>query len=1039
MNNDVPMLRIKSMITYMKGIIWSSLYNKDRFITFKHIDKSSKLHEIKANNRSLLNDIHMMYNDIVILWSKIATLMKELKKIKLIKQRDNLIILIKNFYINKNNKKFKLNLFKLKVINQRILVIDKGLNVVKVKYPKKLNYSESEINVILNMSERRQKNCIKKRSKYLYGSMYLYFILYIIYSSNNKYKIDNDIKNLYTLKIFNYFNKHNFNIYFCKIKYLRDFIKAYFLDKQYYKTYLYYYNLYLFFKSKCFDVILNFEDYKYEWDKILRPDWHIDEDFPRFYKPSVKEKKPARMSTDFYDYIKRKNRVRWLTKYNLPLERVNESWNIVAKGPDDEPSIKIKRDLRNKKKHLTRHDNLYFFFTIYEFGLKLHDKLLSNYFNYDFFGITNVKIKYPIEWVPRIPFFKKIKKNYNIDNKNEIKILNSPYIDPSEKSFNLSKPNNYKNKFVINNKNLIKTSFNNIKWYLINRKSYLIYTTSDLIYIYNTYIKQDNNKNNKNFNININLIHIKNYRIKMPMSFFFLYTVYSIQHRRARYNLYIRGHFYFQEYFSKMHYFIWNNSTTGRIISNKYYSTFLGAKWNTFYHLSGYVELKWFNNWFFFYNGCNSKLKKVFSVQNNFSRSLFNLLLNNSVILNIIKKKNIINYFFKEHIHNYYAIQKLYNLYNGYYLFMSKNVTKYDKRFLFSEFSYFEYDEMIKNIYILQPDVNFYIEYITKKTALVNYFNILININYINFYFLNDFFNFKKDNILTQTIKSLNFYDKIFYIIIFLVDSFFFKYFYKKYFPKRIKKFYTFVDYIRFNLLSMSFTYINKELNQLNYVNISNNKAKRNSYTVYEYIEETVFNLAKARIKSKKKFKAKNKFIQTLFNLPKFSFLMHFLYWKIDTSNNVSTNFAYSNYILQTNIAINSIYVQRFKELAYQISFLFKKHEVSRDYIERYYYIMDILKGHYWELLLNNIEFILLLFNLNIKKYSQLLLSLKINPYKNFIYSNFIYRYYIYNIWLESRYYDNWFYDSKKRIYWIYKKFFKHEGKYFYSRKNDII
>jgi hypothetical protein len=166
---------------------------------------------------------------------------------------------------------------------------------------------------------------------------------------------------------------------------------------------------------------------------------------------------------------------------------------------------------------------------------------------------------------------------------------------------------------------------------------------------------------------------------------------------------------------------------------------------------------------------------------------------------------------------------------------------------------------------------------------------------------------------------------------------------------------------------------------------------------------------------------------------------MHYLYWKIDSSNSHPTNFAYSNYILQTNIAINSIYLQRFKDLANQISFLFQKAKVSYDYAEKYYYIMDILKGHYWELLMYNIEFILLFFFLNIKKYSRLLLNLKINSYMKFIYSNFVYRYYIYNIWLESRYYDNWFHDSKKRIYWIYKKFFKHEGKYFYSKKNDII
>lgn len=1027
--SDALMTDVIKTMKYITDIIFFSFsFNKKKnvFINFTNIDKSSKIHEIKVNKRIFLSEKNMLYKDIVVIWSKISVLIKELKKIKLIYQRNSLIKFIKNVYFKKK-KYLSFNLFnKIQILSRRLLLIDKGLDFVKVKYPKKLNYLDAEIDVVLSMPSAVRKNCIKKRSNNLLRSLYLYFILIIIYNTKNIYIQNNNIKNLYTLKIFNYFNKHNFNYYFCKIKYLQDLIKVYILDKQYYKTYIYYYNLYLFFKSKYFNVILNFEDYKYEWDKILRPDWNIDEDFPRFYKPSVKEKKPARMSTDFYDYIKRKNRVRWLTKYNLPLKRVNESWNIVAKGPDNEEAIKKKRDLKNIKKHLTRHDNLYFFFTIYEFGLKLHDKLLSNYFNYDFFGITNVKIKdSKLFWVPYIPFYKKIIKNYN-NKENEIKVLNSPYMSLSTNNCNsILKLNNYKNKFKFNI-NLIKSNWNNIKWHLINRKSNLIYTKSNLIYIYNTYFKKSNDLT-KYFNTNIDLIHITHYRIKVPIEFFFLYTVYSIQHRRARYNLYVRSHLYFQEYFSKMYFFIWNNSTTGNIISNKYYSPFLGAKYNTFYSLSGYIELKWFNKFFFFYNVSNSKLLNVLNLKNNFTKPLFNLLLNNSSILNMINKKNLAEDFFDNYIHDYYSIQKLYNLYNGYYLYINKNITKFDKFFLFSEFAYCEYDVMVKNIYMLQPDINFYIKYIIKKTALLNYLNILININYINFYFLNDLFNLKKDNLLTQAIKSLNFYDKIFYFLIFLLDPFFFKYFYKKYFPKRINKIYTFVDYIRFNLLSITLKYKNSV------------KSNSHPFSIYKLVEEYEVKRSKIKTRGRKRIRKNNTLLQAKFNLPKFSFLMHYLYWKIDSSNSHPTNFAYSNYILQTNIAINSIYLQRFKDLANQISFLFQKAEVSYDYAEKYYYIMDMLKGHYWELLMYNIEFILLFFFLNIKKYSRLLLNLKINSYMKFIYSNFVYRYYIYNIWLESRYYDNWFHDSKKRIYWIYKKFFKHEGKYFYSKKNDII
>lgn len=59
---------------------------------------------------------------------------------------------------------------------------------------------------------------------------------------------------------------------------------------------------------------------------------------------------------------------------------------------------------------------------------------------------------------------------------------------------------------------------------------------------------------------------------------------------------------------------------------------------------------------------------------------------------------------------------------------------------------------------------------------------------------------------------------------------------------------------------------------------------------------------------------------------------------------------------------------------------------------------MDILKNHYLELQLYNIEYILFFFFINIKKYYKLLLNTKINSYMKFVYSTFIYRYYISNI-----------------------------------------
>ncbi len=779
----------------------------------------------------------------------------------------------------------------------------------------------------------------RKKVKNLMRGFYLIlFVIFYMYSISQQLFLSK--KNIYTVKTFDYLNKHNFNYYFSKIKIFQDFIKTYVLDQQYNKTYIYYFNLYLFYQLKYFEVLLNFEDYKYELDKILRPDWNIEENYPRFYKPSAKEKKPARMSTDFYDYIKRKNRVRVITKYSLRSKRVNEIWNIVAKGPDNEDLIKEKRDLKNKKKHLVRHDNLYFFYIIYEFGLKIHDKLLANYFNYDFFG--KVKIFQKIE-----------KKDFNL--KNEIKILSSPYIFLSE-----------------SDKDLNEVNENNIENFEFNTQSYLI--------------------------------NIKYYRIKMPFLFFLLYTTYSIFHRRARYNLYVRGDLFFQEHFSKMYYFLWINAGNGRISQNPYYPLYQGQKLHTYYFLSNHVEFKWFNNWFTFYYCYYSKLANIFFVQNAHSKSLFYLLLSNSFVLNLIDKKNLIEYFYEK---SYFRTQYLYELYNGYYLFMEKMVTKFDKLFAFAHFSYFKYESMMKNVYLVPYDKRYLMNYLTKKTALINYFNIIIDTNYINFYFLNDFFNLKKDTILNQTIKSLNFYNKMFRIIFLVLDPFFFKHFYKKCFPRQVTKLVKCVDYIIGALLSVNFIY------------------------EFEYEHELS--------ESETEPEDLNKFINVEFNVPKFSFLMYYLYWRIDTSNMFVFNFAYSNYILQTNVAINSIYKQRFKDLALQMNFLLKKNKVSHIYRDKYYYTMDILKSHYLELLLYNMEYILLFFFLNLNKYSKLLLNLKINPFMKFVYSTLIYRYYIYNIWLESRYYDDWFNSWDKRIFWIYKSFWSHEGQKFYSKPFEII
>lgn len=788
----------------------------------------------------------------------------------------------------------------------------------------------------------------KKKIKHLMRGFYL-ILLVIFCMYNNSQQLILSKKNIYTLKTFNYFNKHYFNSYFYKINMFQYFTKAHFLDKHYYNTYVQYFNLFLLYKSNYLEVLLNFEDYKYEQDKVFRPDWNIPENYIKYYKPSETEKKPVRMYTEFFEYMGkwRKNRARKITKYSLRLKRINFPWNIVEKGPDNEELIEKKRNLKILKKYLTRHDNLYFFFIIYEFALKLYDNLLLNYFNYDFFGKVKIFLK---------------NEKINMDYNNEIKILSSPYLYLSEKDLN------------------------------------------------NVVEQNSNQQSLSEFNTRIHLINIKYYKIKIPFLIFLLHTTYSIYHRRARYNLYIRGDLFFQENFSKMQYFLWVNSdVSSRISKNKYYPLFYSQRLYTFYSFSNHVELNWFNKWFAFYYCYHVKLKRVLIMQNDYNKSLFNLLSNNSFVLNIINKKNFIKFFYDN---SYFRTQYLYDLYNGYYLFMENPVTKYDKLFAFAHFSYLEYEPMIKNVYLVPYDKRFLIQHLIKKTALINYLSILIDINYTNFYFLNDLFNFENEDILYTVEKSLNFYHKMFRIIFMLLDPFFFKYFYQKYFAiKRRRKHLRFLflkcaDYIMYALLSISFTY---------------------TFNGYNIIPLT------------KKQEARLKNIKIEFNFFKFNFLMYNLSWKIETSNTFVFNFAYSDYILQTNIAINSIYQQRFKDLASQINFLFKKFKIFDDFRNKYYYIMDVLKNHYLELLLYNVEYILFFFLINIKKYSKLLLNSQINSHMKFTYSIFIYRYYIYNIWLESRYYDNWFYDWNKRVYWIYDNFLNFEGKSFYMKHNDFI
>lgn len=147
-----------------------------------------------------------------------------------------------------------------------------------------------------------------------------------------------------------------------------------------------------------------------------------------------------------------------------------------------------------------------------------------------------------------------------------------------------------------------------------------------------------------------------------------------------------------------------------------------------------------------------------------------------------------------------------------------------------------------------------------------------------------------------------------------------------------------------------------------------------------------------------------------LLNVPKYDFFMHYLNWKMDTGNYHISNKANTDTMALDYIIINVMYKQRFIELICQLKFLLKKitrfkinNSVSDEYHER----LVLYRSVYFDLLINNIEYILILFFINKSKFLDILKTKLHNRFIKFIYSNYIYRYYIYSILLESHYYDD--------------------------------
>jgi hypothetical protein len=741
--------------------------------------------------------------------------------------------------------------------------------------PKKFSY---KFDFLINNSKRQYFSrgvsilALTSHNKYvirviLNAFLILWFSLFHIYTIHLKISVNDSF--VFDVSTFAFLNKNYFHeIYFVNED-LQDLNIAFYFDKLYFSTYINYFNLFLFENIKIFDVLLNFEKYKYEEDVIL-----------------LGEDKAVKWSMDFFNV-----------------------------------------DLLNLQ------DNLLFIYCIYEFYLDFNDYLF-NIFNYDFFSRSLVFLECNLP------------ENHIVDIK-PYNFLTSTYF-----SFCLD---------FLNLKESKKNLYNDLK----------IWEDNDLI------------KYKGLFNPTKHIMDIKYFGIKMPYIFFMLYTWYSIYYRRARYNFYIRGQQFFQEYAGRMHYFIWHNNPFSKNKAKAFILRY--QKLFTIYHFKNYLEIEWFNDWFFLYSVKRAKMLTYYDFQKNDQENIaFKFLLDKShVFLQILN--------FKDHYSKYFNIFSYDNLLiylsnfeylYGYRLLMKTPLVKFKKNFAFGRLSYESYQTMLETIYGISFDKSKLYSYINKILNF-DFFFKLYNSIYINTYFLKDFFNLYNKDFLIRNFKILTFYDKIISIIFMNLDPFFFKYFWKRCFPDKWHKLWNIYNYIWYHLLLI----------------------------IEEYTTIT-------------------------FNIPIFDFSMYFLNWRVDVSESVIKNNFYLDYFNYTYIMINELYKSRFFELIRKVNFLLFDKKKN---LFAYQLFLNNYKNYFFELFSENIEYIFLFYLNNKHLYLNLLNTFNYTYNKDFIYSTFIYRYYVYTILFSKFLYNDWFNNWDQRILWIFKDFTKHEGPFFYSKKKEII
>jgi hypothetical protein len=90
---------------------------------------------------------------------------------------------------------------------------------------------------------------------------------------------------------------------------------------------------------------------------------------------------------------------------------------------------------------------------------------------------------------------------------------------------------------------------------------------------------------------------------------------------------------------------------------------------------------------------------------------------------------------------------------------------------------------------------------------------------------------------------------------------------------------------------------------------------------------------------------------------------------------------------------INELYKNRFYELIRKVNFLLMDKKQS---LANYLLLLTNYRNFFFELLVENTDYILLLYFINNESYLNLLNNFNFYSNKDFVYSTFIYRYYVY-------------------------------------------